>query len=141
MLEGDMTTILFLLGILIVGVLLIVVIVITRKAPKGIDREQFQNDWLQIENAVTDDSGSQQLAILNADKLLDKALKQLRYQGNTMGERMTAASRVFTKREAVWAAHKLRNKIAHEDTVKLSQQLTRRALKSFKQALKDVGAL
>lgn len=138
---NDMYLMVFLAGILTIGVLLIVIIAMTRKAPKGIDREQYQSAWLAIENSVTKDEGTQQLAILNADKLLDKALKATGYRGEAMGERMSSASRAFTKRDAVWAAHKLRNRIAHEDTVKLNPQLTRRALASFKHALKDLGAL
>lgn len=133
--------ILFLAGVLVIGLLLIVVIVVTRKAPKGIKVEEFRQAWLNIENSLTEDVSSQYMAIMNADKLLDKALKILRYKGETMGERMTSASRVFTKREAVWAAHKLRNRIAHEDNVKINIGLTKRALTSFKRALKDLGAL
>lgn len=135
------TLILFLVGILIIGILLIVVIVFTRKAPKAINVQEFQEAWLTIENSVSEDVSSQYMAILNADKLLDKALRILRYKGETMGERMTSASRVFTKREAVWAAHKLRNRIAHEENVKISVILTKKALTSFKKALKDLGAL
>lgn len=131
----------FLISILVVGVLLAVVIFLTRRAPRGIKVEEFQEAWLKIENSLTEDVTTQYMAILDADKLLDKALKILRYKGETMGERMTSASRVFTKREAVWAAHKLRNRIAHEDGVKVSFLLTKRALTSFKKALKDLGAI
>lgn len=133
--------VLFLVGILVVGVLLIVVIALTRKAPKAINVQEFQEAWLKIEGSVTEDASSQFMAILNADKLLDKALRFLHFKGETMGERMTSASRVFTKREAVWAAHKLRNRIAHEENVKLNVVLTNKALTSFKKALKDLGAL
>lgn len=138
---SDSFSVLFLLAILIVGIVLFVIVLVMRRIPRGIDQEQFQARWLEIENSVTDEYASQQLAILDADKLLDKALRVLNYKGETMGERMTSASRVFTKREAVWTSHKLRNKLAHEEGVKLSRQLTRRVLASFKQALKDVGAL
>ena len=58
-----------------------------------------------------------------------------------MAERMTSASRVFSRRESVWAAHKLRNRIAHEHTVKINPEWTRKALASFKRALKDLGAI
>ncbi len=139
--SSGMTVILFLVGILVIGVLLMIVITFTRKAPKTINVQEYQESWLAIESSVTDDVLSQYMAILNADKLLDKALRTLRYQGETMGERMTSASRVFTKREAVWAAHKLRNRIAHEESVKINALLTKRALTSFKKALKDLGAL
>lgn len=131
----------FLAGIIVIGIVLIVVIALTRKAPKGIKKEEYQAAWLQIENSVTNDSGSQQLAVLHADKLLDKALKATGFKGDTMGERMSAASRVFSRREAIWAAHKLRNRVAHEETVSLNVALTRRALASYRQGLKDLGIL
>ena len=130
----------FLIGIVAVGIMLIVVIALTRRSPKGLDREKYQTDWLAIENRLATDQASQQMAIIDADKLLDRALKERGFRGQTMGERMTSAGRIFSKREAMWAAHKLRNKIAHEE-VKLNIKLTRQALGFFKQALKDIGAL
>ncbi|NCU30275.1 hypothetical protein EOL73_00410 [Candidatus Saccharibacteria bacterium] len=135
------TIILFLVSIVIIGILLIVIITFSRKAPKSINVQEFQEAWLAIENSVSEDVTSQYMAILNADKLLDKALRISRFKGETMGERMTSASRVFTRREAAWAAHKFRNRIAHEESVKININLTNKVLISFKKALKDLGAL
>lgn len=139
--SGDNAPTFFLIGILVVAVLLFVVIVLTRRAPKRLDVQKYQSDWLAIQQSVTEESSSWQLAVLNADKLLDRALKESNYKGQTMGERMVSAGRVFSKRDHVWAAHKLRNKIAHEENVRMSQKLTKQALASFKHALKDLGAL
>ena len=138
--NGSMS-VLFLLGILVVAVGLIVVILLTRRTPKGLDKAKYQEDWLRIENGLTDDTNSQHMSILNADKLLDRALKERAFSGQTMGERMTSASREFTKRDATWGAHKLRNQIAHEENVRINFALTRRVLQSYKQSLKDLGAL
>ncbi|HMR73299.1 MAG TPA: hypothetical protein PKD68_04805 [Candidatus Saccharibacteria bacterium] len=138
---NDGMSVLFLVGILVVAVGLIVMIHLTRRTPKGLNKEKYQEDWLKIEHLVGDDIVSQHMAIINADKLLDRALKERGFKGRTVGERMCAASREFTKRDAVWGAHKLRNKIAHEEDVKTNQQLTRRVLVSYKYALKDIGAL
>jgi hypothetical protein len=126
--------------IVVIGVGLMVLIALTRKGPVGINREQFRSKWLQIESSLTDDAGSQQLAILNADKLLDQALKARGFKGETMGDRMKNARAVFKNNNAVWAAHKLRNQIAHED-ITIKFQTVRQALQTFKAALKDVGAL
>lgn len=137
----DTIPLLFLLGVLVVGVLLFVVIMLTRRSPKTLNREKYQSDWLVIEQSLTKDSGSWQLAVMNADKLLDRALKERGFKGSTMGERLASAGRSFSKCDAVWAAHKLRNRLAHEDNVKLSPKLTRQALTSLKHGLKDLGAL
>lgn len=133
---------LFLGGVLVIALLLFVVLSLMRQlAPKNLNQQKYQSDWLTIEQSLTTEIGSWQLAVMNADKLLDRALKERGFKGTTMGERMTSASRVFTKRDAVWAAHKLRNRLAHEENVRLSLKVTKQALTSFKYALKDVGAL
>lgn len=138
---GESAALLFLLGVLVVAGLLFVVIILTRKSPKSLNQEKYQSDWLSIEQSVTNEPGSWQLAVMNADKLLDRALKERGFKGTTMGERMTSAGRVLTKRDTVWAAHKLRNRLAHEDNVRLNPKITKQALASIKYALKDLGAL
>ena len=137
----DSVLILMFSTILVIAIGLIVVMGVSRRGGKQLDRSKYQRDWLTIEQSVTKDQSTQQFAVLQADKLLDRALRERGFAGSTMGERMTSASRVFTRREMVWASHKLRNRIAHEDSVQLSSKLTQRALNSFKRALKDLGAL
>jgi transposase len=81
------------------------------------------------------------MCVLNADTLLDHALKDRGIAGATMGERMKQMQKKWSNANNVWSAHKLRNRIAHEPDVKLDYDNARRALASFKQALKDVGAI
>jgi transposase len=81
------------------------------------------------------------MTVLNADTLLDQALKDKGIAGTTMGERMKHMQQKWSNANNVWTAHKLRNQIAHEPDVKLSYDSARRALSSFKQALKDLGAI
>ena len=104
--------------------------------------EKFRARWLAIENSLDKESApSWQLAILNADKLVDKALRDSRYKGETMGERMKAAGKVWSNANHIWGAHKIRNHIAHESDVKINYDIARRALAAYKQALKDLGAI
>ncbi len=131
----------FLAAVLITSLFLFLVIVLTRKAPKKFDLDKYRDDWQTIQQSVTDEPATWQLAVMNADKLLDRALKESNFKGKTMGERMVSAGRVLKKRDHVWAAHKLRNRLAHEDNVRLSKDLTKQALASFRGALKDLGAL
>ena len=81
------------------------------------------------------------MAILKADKLLDQVLRDTGSKGQTMGERMKSRQNAWSNANAVWAAHKIRNQIAHDENVQLSETTVRRALASFKQALKDLGAM
>lgn len=126
-------------AILIVGALLFAVITFTRGS-KQLDTTKYRTKWLAIEQQLKkDQEASYHLSVLNADKLLDHALREKGYRGNTMGERMKQVN--WSNANVVWAAHKLRNQIAHESDVVVKYDTARRALASFKQGLKDVGAI
>jgi hypothetical protein len=132
----------FVVGVLVVGILLIVVIALTKKGPSQLDVDKYRLKWLAIEKQlVREQPASSHLAVLNADKLLDQALRERGVRGETMGERMKTAKDTWSNANAVWTAHKLRNQIAHESDVQVSYDDARRALAGFKQALKDIGAI
>jgi hypothetical protein len=132
----------FLVGVLIVAILLVVVMVLTKKGPTLIDVEKYRMRWLAIEKQLDrNNAAGLPMAILEADKLLDQALKERGIKGETMGARMKTAKDSWTSANAVWSAHKLRNQIAHESGVTVSYDDARRALSAFKQALKDMGAI
>jgi hypothetical protein len=138
----DGTLLAFFAGIVIVGVLLIVVITIAKHGPSPLDVEKYRSKWLAIEQQLKrDDEASCHLVVLNADKLLDQALRERGIKGETMGERMKVLRDTWSNANSVWSAHKLRNQIAHESDVRVSYDDARRALAGFKQALKDVGAI
>lgn len=132
----------FLVLILLVAGLLLVFLVGKGRSATGLNKEKYHVAWLGIEQQLKrNDDSSFYLTILNADKLLDQALRERGFKGGTMGERMKVAQKTWTNANHVWNAHKLRNRIAHETNVRVSFDETRRALASFKQALKDLGAI
>lgn len=138
----DQSLLLFLGAILIVGGLLLVFITITRKGPRLLDIDRYRSQWMTIETSLhRDEVASHSLAVINADKLVDKALQERAFKGQTMGERMKSAQKTWSKANDVWSAHKLRNKIAHDNNVSVSYDQARQALAKFKQALKDLGAI
>lgn len=136
------STLIILAGVAItIGIILFVIIHFMPR-PDLLDRQKYQSKWLDIEQKYTPGNhDSQAMAILKADKLLDQALRETGSRGSTMGERMKSRQGAWTNANAVWSAHKLRNKVAHEESVNLTDQAVQRALASFKQALKDLGAL
>ncbi len=77
-------------------------------------------------------------AVLKADKLLDFALNKAGFKGS-LGEKMKQAKAVFRDNNALWSAHKLRNRIAHEIDITVSTQQANTALKAFKKAFSDLG--
>lgn len=140
--DQTLSIIFFFAAILIFGGLLFAVIALSRRGPRGLDVEKYRSRWMTIEQQlVRDETNSYAMSILNADKLLDQALQEKGVSGTTMGERMKAMQSKWSNANNVWTAHKLRNQIAHEPDVRLNYEGARRALASFKQALKDVGAI
>lgn len=132
----------FLFATLIVGAMLFVIIMLTRKRGGNLNVAQYQSHWLRIESSLKKgEEATYPMAILNADTLLDRALKERGVSGNTMGERMKSAQAMWSNADHVWGAHKVRNKIAHEHDVHITYEVAARSLVAFKQALKDVGAI
>lgn len=130
------------IAILICAVLLFVAINLTKPHKIQLDKEKFQRDWLVIENSIQKDNpASWHLALINADKLVDTAMRELRISGQTMGERLKNSKDKFSSPNSIWHAHKLRNVVAHENDAQINFDKTRRAMNSFKQALKDLGAI
>src|SRR5687768_5138163 len=115
-------------------------IVLVIRLPRRPKQSQFVSKWRELQKLLKN-KDTWPLAIINADSLLDDAMKRLKISGKTMGERLVSAERLLTDNDAVWHAHKLRNKLVHEEPVKLSEQDVKNALIGFGQALKDLGAL
>lgn len=139
---NNLATWLILIAVLILGVAAVIYISFASKRAPRLKVEYFRSRWLAIENSLDkNNSASWQLAILNADKLVDKALRDSRYKGETMGERMKSAEKTWSHANYVWGAHKVRNTIAHESDPHVNYDIARRALAGYKQALKDLGAI
>lgn len=131
----------FLAAIIIIGVVLFALITFSKRGG-GLDVDKYRIRWMEIEQSVVKgNEASYHMAVLNADKLVDQALKDRGVRGQTMGARMKSANKLFSHRDAVWSSHKLRNKIAHESNAKVNYEQARRSLAGFKRALKDLGAI
>ena len=130
----------FIIIVIIFGlVVLAAVSRLARSRPTKLDRQYFQQSWLELLARVKTPEGML-LAVIDADKLLDEALKKHHFKGKTMGERLVSAQRIISDNDAVWYAHKLRNRLVHEPHVRLKKKEAQTALAGFKQGLKDLGA-
>ena len=130
--------------IIILTVALLVVLflggIVRRFKPANLKVQKFQSRWVEIEQLCAKND-TWPLAIINADTLLDEVLKQRRCKGKTMGERLVAAQHDLKSNDTVWFGHKLRNKIVHEEMSRLYRKDVQAALRGFRDALKDLGAL
>ena len=121
-------------------ILIILAVIVRRRRPAKINSEHFAERWKALQqNCATRKNWPQ--AIIEADDLLDDALKKCRYKGKTPGERLVAAQHTLTSNDTVWFGHKLRKTIATEDVRKLKKSDVLEALAGFRQALRDLGAL
>ena len=108
--------------ILIIGLLLLVVIagtiILLLLKPKPHSwRSIILKKLEEIDVLVqTTHENDLRTALIKIDALLDSVLQQKRIPGESLGERLKNARQHFdhSTYNAVWEAHKLRNKIVHE---------------------------
>lgn len=138
----DGGVVIFILAILIVAVFIFVAILLTGKRGHHFNMEAYQARFLAIENKLNKENSATFITtIIEADKLLDKALMEMGVPGKTMGDRLKRSGDKFTDVNAVWRAHKLRNAIAHEADLEVGYKQAANAIAIYKQALKDLGAI
>jgi len=68
-------------------------------------------------------------AVLEADKLVDHILKLKGYEGDTFAERLRSAEEYIDRNiyQSIWEGHKIRNQIAHEHELRITNQELRAA--------------
>lgn len=124
-----------LVAIILLGVLWIFLI---SKRSQKLSRSDYSlvcKEWESVSKRVEYDARH---AVLEADKLVDFVLKRKGYEGQ-MSDKLRKAEGTFSNANALWSAHKLRNKIAHEIGFEVSNKDAKHALSAFKQALWDLG--
>lgn len=101
---------------------------------------KFKAQWTELQKfCASKDTWA--LAIINADKLLDEALKKKHLKGKSMGERLVEAQKMFTDNDGVWFAHNLSKKLLNDSYGKLKETEVKKSLVGVRQALRDLGAL
>lgn len=122
-------------GMLILVAIIVIALVfwkIRSRKLSGSSKKRVVQAWqnaLSLQDAVR--------RIMEADAVLDLALKELGFQGS-LGEKLQKAGARFKDVDAVWRAHKLRNRVAHEAGVNISDREVDIAMKAFERALDDL---
>ena len=83
------------------------------------------------------------LAIIEADILLDEALKRNGFVGTSLGERLKSVSaQNLQSLDDAWEAHKVRNKIAHagEDFI-LTNRIAKETIARYRNVFEELGLL
>lgn len=111
-----------------------------KRVPRKLNKEKYQAKWSDLQKMLKKQDTWPE-AIVAADLLLDKALRQRRYKGKKMGERIVAAQRKLSDNDGVWFAHNLAKDVIEDPESKLTEKEVKKALVGFRQALRDLGAL
>lgn len=104
-------------------------------------KEEVRENWEHIRELANSTNPSDwNMAVLRADALLDDILKHLGYEGETMAERLKIVDDTkLPSLDKVWSAHRLRNMIAHDPLEQHTKETIIHALRSYEQALKELG--
>lgn len=103
----------------------------------------FAADWkaLREKLQISSDNDAAFL-VIEADALVDRALKSIGISGETMGERMKAISGPdFKSTDDLWEAHKMRNEIAHGDRKNVLYVDALYAIEKFEKAMKELNMI
>lgn len=99
--------------------------------------------WDEIRNHVNSFNESEwKLAVIEADKFADDALKTAGFKGETMGERlMMIKPDQIINLQLLWDAHKLRNLLVHDPNYNVTHRQAILAVEAFGMVLRELGAL
>lgn len=122
------------------AILLLILMNVLPRQSSGLDRVYYHKKWEEIRLLLKTSMAGARLSIIEADKLLDRALKELGFPGETMGDRLKSAASRLGSKDAVWDAHRLRNRLVHEDAHPRPSQI-KAALTAYEACLKKLGAL
>lgn len=129
-----------LLGLLVISMALFKLMRLLRRPElHGLSRERIAQLWAQIEKTADQGTMGAKLAVIEADKLLDGALKSMMMPGDTLGERLKAAGYKYPDIRHVWGAHRLRNQLVHDSSFDLTTRQAHSALRDYKAALKTLN--
>lgn len=116
----------------------------SKKKKEKIKKFDFSPQWKKIlENLELGGGDAPTVAIIEADKLLDTALKNLGFEGEFIAERLERAGKTMDSKnlEDVWRAHRIRNNLVHSHGFSVSQSQAKDVLRAYETFLKELNVL
>lgn len=104
------------------------------------EKNQNQEDWDKIlAGGKSENENDRKQAVISADSLIEKILAMAGYSGENLGEKLKNIEPTdLDSLDALWEAHKTRNRIAHEAGYNLSKEDSEQALNLFEKVLKEL---
>ncbi len=122
---------LFLFGILVFGGLVLFLIKKKKITFSQKKRQFIMRHLREIE------SSSDKEKIIELDKILDECLQSKNISGS-LGEKMKKYGKQFENENAIWNAHKLRNKLVHEIGFIPTKKESEKAISAFLQEIEKI---
>lgn len=104
-----------------------------------LDAELVRQRWTEIAHMQGQGAMGLKNALMEADKLLDYVMQAQGFTGENMGERLKRHGDRFSDLNGVWAAHKLRNQVAHDIHVDIVKPQVTNAIASLGRGISDLG--
>ena len=113
-----------------------------RERAVPLERE-VSGEWVGIRKFAESQNPSEwNMAILQADALLDDVLQHMGHEGNTVKERLDLVDPTqLPSYDRVLSAHRLRNMIAHDPMIQHTKETINHALASYELAFREFGVL
>ncbi|MBI2038956.1 MAG: hypothetical protein HYT22_01585 [Candidatus Niyogibacteria bacterium] len=113
-----------------------------RYALEDTQKIMTRKKWGEVIRRVEMGTAGFALAVIEADVLLEHTLGRIGIAGKNIAERLRSlAPDEVSDINAVWEAHALRNRIAHEPGFEPTREEVTRALAAYKKALEELDAL
>ncbi len=96
--------------------------------------------WIQVQEHINANNPAEwRLAIIEADTILEDMVMKMGIPGENLGERLkNTEPSDFLTLQLAWAAHKVRNKIAHEGSAyNLTYKDARQAIANYEEVFKE----
>lgn len=127
--------------VIIIVLMVFAVAVYAALSRSGSGSNNIQNDIKNklktMPSSSTDNPHELKSILVEYDKLMDYYLKQKRFPGETMGERLKSARSSFDRDtyNKIWTAHKLRNTLVHEFGIKVDPKIIRNEIFNLRKVL------
>lgn len=106
----------------------------------GLTEELVTNPkWEEIVKQINSDNPNDwQAAIIKADMILDHLLDKMGYTGESLGAKLKQVEPSdFLTLDRAWAAHKVRNALAHEEDYALNHRRAQEAVENYRAVFEE----
>lgn len=143
-------------GLISLGLIIFIAVIVkklsfynTRRIPeskaggKEFKPKTAKEPWLAVlKKLESENPADWNLAVMQADALVDRILQEMGLPGDSMGERMKSLdkSRLLSL-DDLWEAHRARNEVAHSPEKAVTKHRATSTISLFEKVLKEMGYL